>query len=83
MALKPVTCSGDASSLKQRVLTLTKKLKPGQCYVVTDVADEFGVAKESIMQAAKKMKCYALRSGVRGVLMRGVLVNPAHVGVKL
>lgn len=82
MALQPVPCSGDASSLKQRVLALAKKLKPGQCYIVTDVAEEFGACRESVTHAARRVKCYAVRAGVRGVQMRGVIVNPKHVGVK-
>jgi len=82
MALKPVTCSGDAIPLDQRILKLAKRLKPGQCYVATDMAREFGVTQTSVLGAAKRVGAYALRAGVRGIRVRGVIVNPAHVEVQ-
>ena len=80
MALKPVMCSGETLSLQDRVLKLAKKLKPGECYVTMDVAQEFGVSREGVVQAARRAGVYAMRSGVRGTQLRGVIVNPAHVG---
>ena len=80
MALKPVTCSAAVLPLYERVVKLSRRLKSGQCYVVLDVAAEFGSSTQAVQTAAKRGKCYALRSGVRGVRPVGVIVNPAHGG---
>jgi|GEM_PF-6189208 len=82
MALKPVTCSGDVLPLNQRILRLAKKLKAGQCFVIRDVAQEFGVTPEGVRNAAHRVGAIAYRAGVQGMRVRAVIINPAHVGVK-
>jgi hypothetical protein len=80
MALKPVKCSGDVLPLDQRVLQLAKRLREGQCYVLRDVAQEFGVTPEGVRNAAHRVGVIAYRAGVQGMRVRAVIVNPAHVG---